>query len=87
MQQGPPPNKGGVRWGTYLCSNNVCWFGSIVQSYIIIHLVCASICLSLMNERTNERLTFLDDGGEGGSYLSRGGPQFAIDSLILLICG
>jgi hypothetical protein len=24
-----------------------------------------------MNERTNERMTFLDDGGEGGSYSSK----------------
>jgi hypothetical protein len=28
--------------------------------------VCLFVCLSLMNERTNERMTFLDDGGEGG---------------------
>ncbi len=40
------------------------------------------MCLSLINERTNERMTFLDDGGEGGSYSSVGGPQFAIDSLV-----
>jgi hypothetical protein len=24
-----------------------------------------------MNERTNEQMTFLDDGGEGGSYSSK----------------
>jgi hypothetical protein len=24
-----------------------------------------------MNERMNERMTFLDDGGEGGSYSSK----------------
>jgi hypothetical protein len=24
-----------------------------------------------MNERTNKRMTFLDDGGEGGSYSSK----------------
>jgi hypothetical protein len=24
-----------------------------------------------MNEQTNERMTFLDDGGEGGSYSSQ----------------
>ncbi len=30
--------------------------------------VCLFVYLSLMNERTNERITFLDDGGESGSY-------------------
>ncbi len=29
------------------------------------------VCPSLMNEWTNERMTFLDDGGEGGSYSSK----------------
>jgi hypothetical protein len=33
--------------------------------------MCVCVCVSLMNERTNERMTFLDDGGEGGSYLSK----------------
>ncbi len=42
-----------------------------------------SVYLSLMNKR----MIFLDDGGEGGSYSFVGGPQFAIDNLILLICG
>jgi hypothetical protein len=28
-----------------------------------------------MNERTNERMTFLDDGGEGDSYSSK--PSFS----------
>jgi hypothetical protein len=32
------------------------------------HGVCVFVCMSLMNERTNERMTFFYDGGEGGSY-------------------
>ncbi len=33
--------------------------------------MCVCVCPSLMNERTNERMTFLDDGGEGRSYSSK----------------
>ncbi len=36
-----------------------------------INSVSVCVCVSIFDEWTNERMTFLDDGGEGGSYSSK----------------
>jgi hypothetical protein len=42
-----------------------------IMLIIYINSVSLCVCPYLMNERMNKRMTFLDDGGEGGSYSSK----------------
>jgi hypothetical protein len=46
-------------------------FLDYITIILYINSVSVCVCPSLMNERTNKRMTFLDDGGEGCSYLSK----------------
>ncbi len=58
-----------INQGLFLKNHSFIFIQTII--YINSVSVCVCVCPSLMNERTNERMTFLDDGGEGGSYSSK----------------